>query len=185
VVRLVVVQVVAPVEDESARVDHHDRAAKVGAGVLLADDRLGEAAAGPDRRGAGSIPAFVKIAHSVDGAILRPRPANSPAIRRYPQVGLSAAIRSTSWPAARRPSIGNSTVARWRAIQLMPLLDRYYQKARKEQPTARAVLKMTVICRQADGWYRLPSYDGEPACGSRSSEPHSRSNLARTSGSSA
>ena len=51
VVRLVVVQVVAPVEDEAARVDHHDRAAKVGAGVLLADDRLGEAASRPGSAG--------------------------------------------------------------------------------------------------------------------------------------
>jgi hypothetical protein len=38
--------------------------------------------AGPDLRGAGSIPAFFKIAHTVDGAIRRPRRASSPAIRR-------------------------------------------------------------------------------------------------------
>jgi hypothetical protein len=36
----------------------------------------------PDLRGAGSIPAFFKINHTVDGAILRPRPASSPAILR-------------------------------------------------------------------------------------------------------
>jgi hypothetical protein len=38
--------------------------------------------AGPDLRGAGSIPAFFKIAQTVDGAILRPRPASSPVILR-------------------------------------------------------------------------------------------------------
>jgi hypothetical protein len=37
---------------------------------------------GPDRRGAGSMPAFFKVAHTVDGATLRPSPANSPVMRR-------------------------------------------------------------------------------------------------------
>jgi hypothetical protein len=37
---------------------------------------------GPDRRGTGSIPAFVKMAHTVDGATSRPSPANSPVMRR-------------------------------------------------------------------------------------------------------
>jgi hypothetical protein len=32
----------------------------------------------PVRRGAGSIPALVRISHSVEGAILTPRPASSP-----------------------------------------------------------------------------------------------------------
>ncbi len=40
---LVFVYLVAPVEDEAARVKHHDREAKAGAGVLLADNRLDEA----------------------------------------------------------------------------------------------------------------------------------------------
>jgi hypothetical protein len=38
--------------------------------------------AGPDLRGAVSIPAFFKIAHAVDGAILRPGPVSSAAILR-------------------------------------------------------------------------------------------------------
>ena len=37
---------------------------------------------GPDLRGAGSIPAFLRIVHTVAGAILMPRPASSPAMRR-------------------------------------------------------------------------------------------------------
>jgi hypothetical protein len=37
---------------------------------------------GPDRRGAGLIPAFFKMAHTVDGATLRPSPASSPVMRR-------------------------------------------------------------------------------------------------------
>jgi hypothetical protein len=36
----------------------------------------------PDLAGAGSIPAFFKITQTIDGAILRPRPASSPAILR-------------------------------------------------------------------------------------------------------
>lgn len=41
------------------------------------------------------MPAFFKIAHTVDGATAMPRPASSPAIRRYPQASFSFAIRST------------------------------------------------------------------------------------------
>jgi hypothetical protein len=38
--------------------------------------------AGPDRRGAGSIPAFLRISHAVDAAAFTPRPASSPWILR-------------------------------------------------------------------------------------------------------
>ena len=38
---LVLVHVVAPAEDEAARVKHDDRPAKAGSRVLLTDDRLG------------------------------------------------------------------------------------------------------------------------------------------------
>jgi hypothetical protein len=50
----------------------------------------------PDLRGAGSMPTFFKIVYTVDGAILRARPASSPAILREPHPGLSAAICNTS-----------------------------------------------------------------------------------------
>jgi hypothetical protein len=36
----------------------------------------------PDRRGAGSIPAFLRISHAVDAATFTPRPASSPWILR-------------------------------------------------------------------------------------------------------
>ena len=46
-------------------------------------DRLGLAArelrqAGPVRRGARPVPAFVRVSHTVDAAIFTPRPASSP-----------------------------------------------------------------------------------------------------------
>jgi hypothetical protein len=50
---------------------------------------------GPERRGAGSMPAAVRMCHTVDGAIRSPR-ASSPWMRRCPHNGLSAAIRRTS-----------------------------------------------------------------------------------------
>ncbi len=37
---------------------------------------------GPSRRGAGSIPAFMRISQTVDGATVMPSPASSPWIRR-------------------------------------------------------------------------------------------------------
>jgi hypothetical protein len=48
------------------------------------------------RRGAGSIPAFFRISHTVDAAIFTPRPASSPWILRYPHSGFSRASRRTS-----------------------------------------------------------------------------------------
>ena len=51
---------------------------------------------GPARRGAGSIPARCRIFHTVLAATCRPSLASSPWIRRCPQVGFSAARRSTS-----------------------------------------------------------------------------------------
>jgi hypothetical protein len=49
--------------------------------LCLGAQELPPAQPSPDRRGAGSIPAFFKIAHTVDGATLWPSPASSPAIR--------------------------------------------------------------------------------------------------------
>src|SRR5512135_2576715 len=47
---------------------------------------------GPDRRGAGSMPAFFRISHTVDAATFTPRPASSPWILRYPHSGFSRAL---------------------------------------------------------------------------------------------
>lgn len=65
------------------------------------DDPLGLgreelASLGPDRRGAGSIPAACNIPQTVDAAIGCPNRAGSPWIRRCPHGGLSPARRSTS-----------------------------------------------------------------------------------------
>jgi hypothetical protein len=57
---------------------------------------------GPVRRGAESIPAQVRISHTVEGAIRPPRPASSPWILRYPQAGFSPASRKTSLRMSRR-----------------------------------------------------------------------------------
>jgi len=45
-------------------------------------DRRNSAHPGPSRRGAGSIPAFLRISQTVDGATVMPSPASSPWIRR-------------------------------------------------------------------------------------------------------
>ncbi|MCO6011666.1 PfkB family carbohydrate kinase [Actinoallomurus purpureus] len=53
-------------------------------------------------RGAGSMPAFLRIAHTVAGPMRRPSLAISPVIRLYPHVGFSVAIFSTKfWMAGR------------------------------------------------------------------------------------
>ena len=46
---------------------------------------------GPTRRGAGSIPAALRIFHTVEALIWQPSPASSPCTRRYSQVGFSLA----------------------------------------------------------------------------------------------
>ena len=50
---------------------------------------------GPDRRGAGSMPAARRISHTVDGATAMPSFASSPWIRRCPHSGFSLARRTT------------------------------------------------------------------------------------------
>jgi hypothetical protein len=45
-------------------------------------DRRNSVQPGPSRRGAGSIPALLRICQTVDGATLMPSPASSPWIRR-------------------------------------------------------------------------------------------------------
>jgi hypothetical protein len=51
---------------------------------------------GPSRRGAGLIPASLRICQTVDGATVMPSPASSPWIRRYPHDSFSRASRSTA-----------------------------------------------------------------------------------------
>jgi hypothetical protein len=60
---------------EAVQTDEHDRLGieKSHARIPSAWARRNSPQAGPELRGAGSIPAFFKIAHTVDGAILRPR----------------------------------------------------------------------------------------------------------------
>src|SRR6185312_1792126 len=63
--------------------------------------------ASPDRRGAGSIPAFFRISHTVDAATFTPRPASSPWILRYPRSGVLTGQpedQGTDVPAGRRPA---------------------------------------------------------------------------------
>jgi hypothetical protein len=50
---------------------------------------------GPDRRGAGSMPAARRISRTVDGATVTPSFVSSPWIRRYPHSGFSLASRTT------------------------------------------------------------------------------------------
>ena len=63
--------------------------------IASAWERRNCAQSGPARRGAGSMPCFFRISQTVEGATAMPSPASSPAIRRYPQCSLSAAMRST------------------------------------------------------------------------------------------
>ena len=65
---------------------------------------------GPDRRGAGSMPAARRISHTVDGATVTPSFVSSPRIRRCPHSGFS-------WPGERQggrcpgPSAGGRACA--------------------------------------------------------------------------
>jgi hypothetical protein len=58
---------------------------KSSARIPCARDRSNSAQPGPSRRGAGSIPALLKIRQTADGATLMPSPASSPWIRRQPR----------------------------------------------------------------------------------------------------
>jgi hypothetical protein len=57
---------------------------KSSARIPCAWDRRNSAQPGPSRRGAGLMPAFLRICQTVDGATVMPSPASSPWIRRYP-----------------------------------------------------------------------------------------------------
>ena len=75
---------------------------KSSARIPCACDRRNSAHPGPSRRGAGSIPASLRICHTVDGATVMPSPASSPWIRRHPHDSFSRASRSTTDRTVRR-----------------------------------------------------------------------------------
>jgi hypothetical protein len=75
---------------------------KSSARIPCAWDRRNSAHPGPSLRGAGSIPASLRICHTVDGATMMPSPASSPWIRRYPHDSFSRARRSTTDRIVRR-----------------------------------------------------------------------------------
>ena len=77
---------------------------KSSARIPCAWDRRNSAQPGPSRRGAGSIPASLRICHTVDNATMMPSPASSPWIRRYPRDSFSRASRSTTDRTVRRTS---------------------------------------------------------------------------------
>jgi uncharacterized protein YkwD len=88
------------------------------------------------RAGAGSIPASVKISHTVEAATFTPRTSSSPWILRYPQLGFSRARRSTrarmertgAWPArAFRPGDGRVTAGEQVAMPAQHSVGAYQQ----------------------------------------------------------
>ncbi len=66
---------------------------------------------GPDRRGAGSMPAARGISRTVDGATVTPSLVSSPWIRRYPHSGFSLASRTTRRAMLR--TVGGRPGLRW------------------------------------------------------------------------
>ena len=78
--------------------------------------------AGPDRRGAGSMPAACRISDTVDGATARPSFVSSPWIRRYPHSGFSFASRRTRramlWTVGGRPGLRRFLVSYFIAASL-------------------------------------------------------------------
>jgi len=75
-----------------------------------------------ERVGAGSMPWSLRICHTVEDAILWPRPTSSPWMRRWPQVGFSAARRTirrrSSIAVGGRPGRRGLGWVQWRAMRL-------------------------------------------------------------------
>ena len=69
---------------------------KSSARIPRACDRRNSAQPGASLRGAGPMPAFLRICQTVDGATPMPSPASSPWIRWYPHDSFSRASRSTT-----------------------------------------------------------------------------------------
>lgn len=59
---------------------------------------------GPERRGAGAIPALFRIAHTVEAPTGRPARPSSPAILRYPSAG-------SPWPSSATAPVGRAGLA--------------------------------------------------------------------------
>ena len=85
---------------------------------------------GPDRRGAGSIPALLRISHTVEAAIFTPRPASSPWILRYPHAGFSRASRRTRALTFRRVA----------GRPVLPRMDRAAQRRRTTSRCQRRIV---------------------------------------------
>ena len=66
---------------------------------------------GPERRGAGSRPAFLRIVQTVDAAIWWPRPTSSPWMRRYPHVGSPGPSAAPAPGPSVRRAVGRVVVA--------------------------------------------------------------------------
>ena len=89
--------------------------------IAWAWERRNSDQVGPDRRGAGSIPAVLGISHAVDAATFTPRPASSPWILRYPQSGFSRASRKTGLaPQAGREKVRDEQPAQARPPASIP-----------------------------------------------------------------
>jgi len=88
---------------EEHRVDGEQVAGQDGVGLQVRNWRQ----VGPARRGAGSTLARLRIFHTVLEATVLPRPTSSAWMRRWPQVGFSAASRRTRsricWDTGGRP----------------------------------------------------------------------------------
>ncbi len=75
--------------------------------IASAGERKNCDQAGPVRRRAGPVPLALRISHTVDAAMLTPRPASSPWILRYPPFGVLAgqpADQGLDVPPGRRPA---------------------------------------------------------------------------------
>ena len=79
--------------------------------IASAWDRRNCDQVGPARRLPGLMPLALRISHTVDAAMLTPRPASSPWILRYPHSGFSRASRRTRVLMSRRVA-GRPVLAR-------------------------------------------------------------------------
>ena len=77
---------------------------------------------GPERRGAGSMPAACRISHTVEGATVTPSFVSSPWIRRCPHSGFSFARRTTrrAMPGTRRRAPWLAPLARVVLLRRQP-----------------------------------------------------------------
>jgi hypothetical protein len=111
--------------------------------------RLDVAEHGPDRRGAGSIPAFFKISRTVDAATFAPRLVSSPRILRSPHPGFSRASRRTRALMLRRVA----------GRPVLPRMDRADQRRRMMLRCQRRIVPGVTSSRSL--WRRAFGYHAE------------------------